>query len=59
MALIGDTDAIINLKGGYGIWLEQKINDAMQKGTLRIESDYFTKLSTRIQKRQEEQNNPQ
>ena len=59
VALIGDTDAIINLKGGYGIWLEQKINDAMQKGTLRIESDYFTKLSTRIQKRQEEQNNPQ
>lgn len=58
-ALIGDTDAIINLKGGYGIWLEQKINDAMQKGTLRIESDYFTKLSTRIQKKQEEQNNPQ
>lgn len=59
VALIGDTDAIINLKGGYGIWLEQKINDAMQKGTLRIESDYFTKLSTRIQKKQEEQNNPQ
>ena len=59
VALIGNTDAIINLKGGYGIWLEQKINDAMQKGTLRIESDYFTKLSTRIQKRQEEQNNPQ
>lgn len=58
-ALIGDTDAIVNLKGGYGIWLEQKINDAMQKGTLRIESDYFTKLSTRIQKKQEEQNNPQ
>lgn len=59
VALIGDTDAIINLKGGYGIWLEQKINDAMQKGTLRIESDYFTKLSTRIQKKQEEQNTPQ
>lgn len=59
VALIGDTDAIINLKGSYGIWLEQKINDAMQKGTLRIESDYFTKLSTRIQKKQEEQNNPQ
>ncbi len=53
-ALVGNIDEIINLRGGYGIWLEQKIQEAIASGKLAVSHDYFRKVSERIQKAQAE-----
>lgn len=54
-SLVGNIDDIVNLRGGYGVWLEQKINDAMAKGTLHVDNAYFTQLSEQIQRRRQQQ----
>lgn len=55
-SLIGNIDDILNLRGEYGIWIEQKIQEAMTSGKLKISNDYFNKVARQIQKRQEERN---
>ena len=53
-ALVGNIDEIINLRGSYGIWLEQKIQEAIASGKLAVSHDYFRKVSEKIQKAQAE-----
>lgn len=43
LQLIGNPNEVLNLRGGQGIWLQQKVKDAQTNGVFVENNDYFAK----------------
>ena len=53
LKLVGNPEDILAASGAYGLWVQQKIDQAKNDGTLTLTENYFASLAKRRQKEAE------
>lgn len=54
LELVGAFDGVLNFRGPYGLWVQQKIEEASAKGTLKINEDFFNREHAKRMKAKQE-----
>ncbi len=59
LQLVGDPEAVIDLTGPYGLWVQQKINLAKANGTFVVKEGYFNQAYQRVLEKKAEKESRQ